>query len=331
MVHKNKSLLQRSLKKGLSISLILLLAVLNNVTTIQASETSETPDWLKKYDNSVSENKKSDSEEVVAEDKKEISDSKEVATESKEETPDDKEVATEGEKEASDDKEVATESKEETPDDKEVATEGEKEASDDKEVATESEKETSDDKEVATESETETKVKKEETAQKIDVEREPEVDDSSTDDGMTMLYAGGGAAAAVILIAAIASGSSSSDDSSSTVSTPTVAPVGADIHGSNWNGTLNILDSRNRGYQAVSASINQNGRSVSITTSSTLNYGRAFNGTINSSGFMLMYDSTTGEDWTTFRGNARWNSIGLYDYVNNYRDLDKLALSRSSR
>ena len=132
------------------------------------------------------------------------------------------------------------------------------------------------------------------------------------------------------------SSSSSSPSSSSSLSYPEDLPpvpeptsvVGPDLNGSNWTGFLNIKETGNEGYQSISARIDQSGSSVQIYTSSTLDYGRKFSGTISSSGYMLMYDSISGEDWTTHKGNARSESVDLYDYVNNFDDPDRMKLSR---
>ena len=132
------------------------------------------------------------------------------------------------------------------------------------------------------------------------------------------------------------SSSSSNSSSSSSSSYPEDLPpvpeptsvVGPNLNGSDWTGYLDIEETGNEGYQRISARIDHSGSSVQIYTSSTLNYGRKFSGTISSSGYMLMYDSVTGEDWTTHKGNARSGSVDLYDYVNDFDDLDRMYLSR---
>jgi len=151
-------------------------------------------------------------------------------------------------------------------------------------------------------------------------------------DGMTMLYIGGAIGLVAIGAAALGGGSGSSSDSGGTPSLPDIGPeeplVGPDLNGSDWSGFLDIKDERATGYQNIMANIVQSGSSVRITTTSTLAYGRHFSGTIRSNGYMLMYDSATGEDWTTHRGNATENRIDLYDFVNNFEDLDRMLLSR---
>jgi hypothetical protein len=130
--------------------------------------------------------------------------------------------------------------------------------------------------------------------------------------------------------------STSSTSSSSSPSYPEGLPpvpeatsvVGPNLNGSNWTGFLDIEDRRHEGYQSISARIDQSGSSVQIYTSSTLDYGRKFSGTISSSGYMLMYDSITGEDWTTHRGNASSRRVDLYDFVNNFDDMDMMKLNR---
>ena len=144
-------------------------------------------------------------------------------------------------------------------------------------------------------------------------------------DGMTMLYIGGAVGLLAVGAVALGGGSSSSDP---TPPQPTTPPVGPDINGSNWAGYLDIKDTRAEGFQNITATIVQNGSAVQITTSSTLMYGRMFNGSIKSNGFMLLYDSVTGEDWTTHYRNATETSVDLYDYVNNLKDLDRMLLLR---
>lgn len=191
-------------------------------------------------------------------------------------------------------------------------------------------------------------------------EAEPGEEDPESIDGLTMLYIGGAIAGIGGLAIALGSSSGSSDPGTSppeltpppSEPTPpssepdpdpepdppslpdppsdpsTNPPVGPDLNGSNWTGFLEIKDSRYRGYQAISGRIIHGGSSVQINTSSTLHYGRQFNGTISSSGSMLMYDSISGEDWTTHKGNASTTKVDLYDYVNEYKDLDRMKLTR---
>ena len=142
--------------------------------------------------------------------------------------------------------------------------------------------------------------------------------------GKTLLYAGVGIAA----VAAVAAGVGSSSSSESETPTPTLDPIGADIGGKSWSGFLNLFDGIK---EPVTATIYQNGAYVEITTSSTQEYGHKFVGQINKSGFMTMYDQTTGEDWTTHYDNATWNRIDLYDFVNNNKDLDRLYLTRTTK
>lgn len=153
-------------------------------------------------------------------------------------------------------------------------------------------------------------------------------EDTESIDGLTMLYIGGAVAGAAVLAAALGSSSSTSDPIVPPPELPTIPIVGPDLRGTGWTGTLNIKDQRYKGFQAISAKIAQRGSSVQIDTSSTLYYGRQFNGTISSSGYMLMYDSISGEDWTTFKNNATSTKVDLYDYVNDFNDLDRMYLSR---
>ena len=160
------------------------------------------------------------------------------------------------------------------------------------------------------------------------VESEPAGEDE-TIDGMTMLYVGG--AIGVIALGAVAlSGGSGggSSDSAGSLPAPTVAPVGPDLNGSDWGGFLSIHDMLHVGYQTISATIRHSGRAVEILTTSNLDYGQYFSGSISSSGHMLLYDSVTGEDWTTHAAAATANRVDLYDFVDNYKDTDQMLLVR---
>ena len=124
---------------------------------------------------------------------------------------------------------------------------------------------------------------------------------------------------------ALALGSSGSDDAGPALPPPVqVDPVGPGIGGT-WSGRLVLV---NHGAELVTATVVQNGADVQITTSTSLPYGKQFTGTISGSGSMYMFDGTTGETWTTFGGNATANRLSLYDYVNNFEDLDRLELTR---
>lgn len=145
-------------------------------------------------------------------------------------------------------------------------------------------------------------------------------------DGMTMLYIGGAVGLVGLGALALAGGGSSSGSDTST-ETPATPVVGPDLNGS-WAGYLEIKNTEAPGYENISATIVHSGAAVQITTSSTLAYGRLFTGRINSSGSMTMYDSITGEDWTTHYSKATTTTVDLYDYVNNLKDLDRMLLAR---
>ena len=125
---------------------------------------------------------------------------------------------------------------------------------------------------------------------------------------------------------ALALGNSGGDDGGSTAAPPPAAvdPVGPSIAGT-WSGKLTLI---NEGTELVTATVTQNGKNVQITTSTSLPYGKHFSGTMSSYGSMYMYDTATGQTWTTYGGNARPDRIGLFDYVNNFKDLDRLELRR---
>ncbi len=181
--------------------------------------------------------------------------------------------------------------------------------------------------------------------EKVDTKEEPpfvasdpsvNVESDTGVDGMTMLYVGGAIGLVAIGALALGGGSGSSSGSGDSPSSPdnSIPPgtpiVGPDLNGSNWAGFLDLKNDKATGYQNIAASIVHNGSSVQITTTSTLAYGQYFSGTISSGGSMKMYDSTTGEDWTTIGGRATGNRIDLYDYVNdlNNNEKDRMLLSR---
>jgi hypothetical protein len=149
-------------------------------------------------------------------------------------------------------------------------------------------------------------------------------------DGMTMLYIGGavGLLAVGAVVLGVGGGSSSSGSQPPPTEEPLTPVVGPNINGVDWVGSLEIKDTRAQGFQNIAATVVQNGAAVQIVTSSTLEYGHMFSGRISNNGFMLIYDSITGEDWTTHYKNASANSIDLYDFVNNLRDLDRMYLGR---
>lgn len=157
---------------------------------------------------------------------------------------------------------------------------------------------------------------------------------TSDSGGKTLLY-GGIAAAAVVGAVALAAGSGGGGSSSAVEEEPVVPeetkakPVGADLDGDNWHGRLILVDSGFK--EEVTATVRQNGSELDITTSSVQKYGKKFIGHIDRDAFIKVRDQDTGQDWTTHYQNARWNMIDLYDYVNNFKDLDRLYLTRESR
>lgn len=171
-----------------------------------------------------------------------------------------------------------------------------------------------------------------------------------TSSGNTLLYSGIGVAA--IVGVAVAAGSGGGSDSveeapppepapvvtpktiekskpkikkPSDSNPPNSEPVGPDIRGDNWSGYLALVHGRR---ENISASIHQNGNYVVITTSSGQKYGRKFVGNISDSGSIRVYDQATGELWTTHSGPAKKDRIDLYDFVDNFKDLDRLYLER---
>ncbi|WP_163339374.1 hypothetical protein [Desulfopila sp. IMCC35008] len=145
---------------------------------------------------------------------------------------------------------------------------------------------------------------------------------TSDSDSKKWLIYGGGIALGVGVAAAVAGGGGGGS------STPACEEpiVGPDLSGSDWAGKLDLY---NRATQAVTAIVTHCGNRVLIQTTSTLEYGQAFEGTIKSSGHMIVHDQATLQDWTTTRGPATSTSIRIYDLVNNFHNLDELELYRT--
>lgn len=196
---------------------------------------------------------------------------------------------------------------------------------------------------------------------------EPEPEKTSTS-GSALLYGGIGVAAVVAVAAAAGSGGGSSSvvETPSTTTTPTTTttttpttttttpvtttpkikkpkdsnpagsePVGPDLRGDNWTGYIYVVGAPPASTTAyvhkndsISASVYQNGNYIRITTSSNLAYGRKLIGNISSSGTMKLYDQKTGEIWSTEKGPASENSIDIYDYVDQFHQLDHIHLVR---
>ncbi len=92
-----------------------------------------------------------------------------------------------------------------------------------------------------------------------------------------------------------------------------------------WQGVLLLV---NHGQQAVTATVGQEDCDISIQTSSGLPYGQYFTGHISSENELLVYDMQTGEDWTSYVSQATVTSFTIYDYVNDFSELDKLQLTK---
>lgn len=159
---------------------------------------------------------------------------------------------------------------------------------------------------------------------------EPRVEKESGSN--TLLYAGLGVGAAVAIGVGLSGGGGSDPAPVVTPDPEPVAdPVGADLAGTNWSGVLVLGKNKTKTKENITATITQNGSEIEITTSSTLEYGKHFKGKIDKNGEILAYDQTTGEDWTTYEKAAKWNSVDLFDKVDNLTDLDEMYLSRSSK
>lgn len=159
---------------------------------------------------------------------------------------------------------------------------------------------------------------------------EPRVEKESSSN--TLLYAGLGLGAAVAIGVGLSGGGGSDPAPVVTPDPEPVAdPVGADLAGTNWSGVLVLGKKKTQIKENVTATITQNGTEIEITTSSTQEYGKHFKGKIDKNGEILVYDQTTGEDWTTYEKPAKWNAVDLFDKVDDLTDLDELYLSRSSK
>lgn len=125
-----------------------------------------------------------------------------------------------------------------------------------------------------------------------------------------------GVAAAGVIGLAIGSSSGGGDDTPP-VPTPTPEPppeiVGPDLNGSDWSGSILFKDI---GEDQITATITHVGDQVTIETSRPADsLGHLLKGTITSSGNMIMYDTSDGEDWTSLYGPETSNSLTLADYV----------------
>lgn len=144
---------------------------------------------------------------------------------------------------------------------------------------------------------------------------------SESDSKKWLLY--GGAIALGVGVAAAAAGGGGGGSSTPACKEPIVGP---DLSGSDWAGKLVLY---NRATEAVTAIVTHCGNRVLIQTTSTLEYGQAFEGTIKSSGHMIVHDQATLQDWTTVRGPASSTKIEIYDLVNNFHNYDELEIYRT--
>ena len=101
------------------------------------------------------------------------------------------------------------------------------------------------------------------------------------------------------------------------------APAAPSIDGS-WRGVF--LDATTGGRRSLTASITQDGDTVTIDTSLS-GLGGYFTGTIQSDGFLWLTDAWDGETWTTLGGAASGSYIVIQDYVTNPDDPDELLLN----
>ena len=92
---------------------------------------------------------------------------------------------------------------------------------------------------------------------------------------------------------------------------PNATPLCADLSGP-WSGRLDLA---NDDSIPVTASIDQDGGKIQITTSSGKPYGKLFIGEVDANCKFNVYDQTTGELWSTHFGAATAGRIAIYDYV----------------
>lgn len=150
--------------------------------------------------------------------------------------------------------------------------------------------------------------------------------ESKGQDSKTKWIIIGGTAAIGIGAIAIGAGGGSSGGGGGGSNQPACEEelIGPSLAGE-WQG---VLDLKNYGSQPVTATINQCGERITITTSTTLPYGQSFSGRVSSGGSILLKEGVTYQIWSSHLGPARTNDLRVYDYVNNQTQLDSLKLSR---
>jgi hypothetical protein len=122
-----------------------------------------------------------------------------------------------------------------------------------------------------------------------------------------------GVAAAGVIGLAIGSGGGGSSAAPTPPPEPPPEIVGPDLNGSDWSGSILFKDI---GEDQITATITHVGNQVTIETSRPADsLGHLLTGTITSSGNMLMYDTSDGQDWTSLYGPETSNSLSLADYV----------------
>ncbi|MBU1909175.1 MAG: hypothetical protein KJ726_03930 [Verrucomicrobia bacterium] len=89
-------------------------------------------------------------------------------------------------------------------------------------------------------------------------------------------------------------------------------PVGPDIRG-RWSGVYYRTDSSGR--TSLTASIQQEGEAVTITTDKEEGRAGLLTGTIYENGDLDMTDAFDGQEWTSFFGPVTETHILLADYV----------------
>jgi len=108
-----------------------------------------------------------------------------------------------------------------------------------------------------------------------------------------------------VLIALLLSLSCDSDSGSAE------EPVGPDLRGADWTGFFFRTDASAR--ERITATINQDGNALFMTTSKADSPGQQFTGTLGSNGQATLTDAADGIIWTTFFGPASSRQFKISD------------------
>ena len=87
---------------------------------------------------------------------------------------------------------------------------------------------------------------------------------------------------------------------------------GPDLRGS-WGG-IYFVEGRG-GSESISATVNQSGDMITISTTKSGPPGQSFSGTMDGSGFITATDASDGETWTTHQHRATPTFLELEDFI----------------